>query len=64
MAGQQGDPAGWLVAQYPQFRAKRVLRWLFDHGQSDWLFNRLLGTPAMRRAAELIYFHRKEGVRP
>jgi digeranylgeranylglycerophospholipid reductase len=64
MAGKRGDPAGWLVAQYPQFRAKRVLRWLFDHGQSDWLFNRLLGTPAMRRAAELIYFHRKGGVRP
>jgi digeranylgeranylglycerophospholipid reductase len=41
-----------------------VLRWLFDHGQSDWLFNRLLGTPVMRRAAELIYFHRKGGVTP
>ena len=64
IAGQRSDPAGWLVAQYPQFRTKRVLRWLFDHGQSDWLFNRLLGTPAMRRAAELVYFHRKGGVKP
>jgi digeranylgeranylglycerophospholipid reductase len=63
--GRGQDPAQWLVKQqYPQFRTKRVLRWLFDHGQSDWLFNRLLGTRAMRRAAELIYFHRKGGVGP
>jgi digeranylgeranylglycerophospholipid reductase len=65
VAGRGPDPAEWLVQrQYPQFRTKRVLRWLFDHGQSDWLFNRLLGTRAMRRAAELIYFHRKGGVGP
>jgi len=63
LAGKADDPAGWLVRQYPQFRSKRVLRWLFDHFQSDWMFNRLLGTAAMRRAAELVYFHRKGGVR-
>ena len=62
--GRGDDPSTWLIRQYPQFRTKRVLRWLFDHGQSDWLFNRLLGTRAMRRAAELIYFHRKGGVGP
>jgi len=64
LAGRDDDPAHWLVRQYPQFRTKRMLRWLFDHGQSDWMFNRLLGTRAMRRAAELIYFHRKGGVKP
>jgi hypothetical protein len=26
------------------------------------VFNRLLGTAAMRRAAELVYFHRKGGL--
>jgi digeranylgeranylglycerophospholipid reductase len=62
LAGRADDPAGWLVAQYPKFRTKRALRWLFDHAQSDWVFNRLLGTAAMRRAAELVYFHRKGGV--
>ncbi len=62
--GRGDDPAQSLVRQYPQFRTKRVLRWLFDHGQTDWAFNLLLGTPAMRRAAELIYFHRKGGIRP
>lgn len=64
VAGRGDDPSQWLIRRYPQFRTKRVLRWLFDHGQSDWLFNQLLGTRAMRRAAELIYFHRKGGVGP
>jgi flavin-dependent dehydrogenase len=56
------DPARWLVARYPRFRSKRALRWLFDRFQSDWMFNHLLGTAAMRRAAELVYFHRKGGL--
>ncbi|RYF31575.1 MAG: NAD(P)/FAD-dependent oxidoreductase, partial [Comamonadaceae bacterium] len=38
---------------------KRSLRWAFDHFQSDWAFNHLLGTPQMRRIAERVYFHRK-----
>jgi flavin-dependent dehydrogenase len=54
-----GDPATWFVRGYPGFRLKRTLRWAFDHFQSDWMFNRLLGTPQMRRMAELVYFHRK-----
>lgn len=62
LRGERDDPAGWLVRQYPQFRAKRALRWLFDHFQSDWLFDRMLETAPMRRAAELVYFHRKGGV--
>ena len=57
--GEVGDPATWFVRGYPGFRLKRTLRWAFDHFQSDWLFNRLLGTPQMRRMAELVYFHRK-----
>jgi digeranylgeranylglycerophospholipid reductase len=62
--GSRPDPATWLPADYPRFRTKRALRWLFDHAQSDWVFNRMLGTPLMRRAAELVYFHRKGGVSP
>ncbi|MGJ7499997.1 NAD(P)/FAD-dependent oxidoreductase [Variovorax sp. ZT5P49] len=57
--GEAGDPATWFVRGYPGFRLKRTLRWAFDHFQSDWMFNHLLGTPQMRRVAELIYFHRK-----
>jgi digeranylgeranylglycerophospholipid reductase len=57
--GEVEDPAGWFVRTYPRFRLKRALRWAFDHFQNDWMFNRLLGTPQMRRMAELVYFHRK-----
>lgn len=60
--GKAADPAGWLVHEYPRFAAKRTLRWLFDRFQADWVFNLALGTRPMRRAAELVYFHRKGGV--
>lgn len=60
--GEVGDPATWFVRGYPGFHLKRALRWGFDHFQSDWMFNHLLGTPQMRRVAELIYFHRKGGL--
>ncbi|HSV81991.1 MAG TPA: NAD(P)/FAD-dependent oxidoreductase [Ramlibacter sp.] len=59
--GHSRDPAEWLPRHYPQFRRKRVLRWLFDRLQNDWMFDRLLGTSALRRAAEQVYFHRKGG---
>jgi flavin-dependent dehydrogenase len=62
LQGRAGDPSEWLVRTYPRFRSKRALRWLFDRFQSDWVFNRLLGTAPMRRAAELVYFHRKGGL--
>jgi flavin-dependent dehydrogenase len=63
LRGAAGDPAEWLVESYPRFRTKRVLRWCFDHFQADWMFNLLLATAPMRKAAELVYFHRKGGVR-
>lgn len=59
--GEADDPATWFVGSYPSFLLKRTLRWAFDNFQSDWMFNHLLGTPQMRRVAELIYFHRKGG---
>jgi flavin-dependent dehydrogenase len=62
--GEVGDPATWFVRSYPRFLLKRSLRWAFDNFQSDWMFNHLLGTPQMRRMAELIYFHRKGGPLP
>jgi hypothetical protein len=40
-------------------RAKRLLRFLFDHFQSDTAFDLLLGTRAMRTAASLVYFHHR-----
>lgn len=57
--GKGADPSAGFVASYPRFRAKRVLRFLFDHFQSDAAFNLLLGTRPMRAAAGIVYFHHK-----
>jgi len=57
--GKCEDPNGWFVRSYPQFRVKRLLRFLFDHFQSDLLFDLLLGTKPMRMAAGIVYFHHK-----
>lgn len=57
--GKSADPNDGFVSSYPRFRAKRLLRFLFDHFQSDLLFNMLLGTKLMRTAAGIVYFHHK-----
>jgi len=57
--GKREDPSGWFVRSYPSFKTKRALRFLFDHFQSDTLFNLLLSTGPMRMAAGIVYFHRK-----
>lgn len=59
LTGKSEDPSGAFVRSYPRFRTKRLLRYLFDHFQSDTLFNLLLGTKPMRAAAGIVYFHRK-----
>jgi flavin-dependent dehydrogenase len=56
--GERDDPSVWFVKSYPRFRAKRTLRWLFDHFQSDLAFNLLLASSPMRAAARLVFFHR------
>jgi flavin-dependent dehydrogenase len=55
--GRVDDPSGWFVRSYPKFRAKRLLRTLFDHFQTDFAFNWLLATWPMRAAASIVYFH-------
>jgi len=64
LSGKSEDPCNWLVGSYPRFRAKRLLRFAFDHFQSDALFNLLLSTGIMRRAAGTVYFHRKAVFEP
>jgi flavin-dependent dehydrogenase len=59
LAGRQDDPSGWFPASYPRFRTKRLLRWVFDRFQSDAIANLLIGTAMLRRAAGLVYFHRR-----
>jgi flavin-dependent dehydrogenase len=62
--GKAEDPSAWFVRSYPRFRTKRLLRFLFDHFQSDLLFNLLLGTKPMRVAASIVYFHHKGAFDP
>jgi flavin-dependent dehydrogenase len=59
LRGKAEDPAGWFVHSYPRFRTKRLLRWAFDRFQTDFAFNWLLATRAMRAAAGIVYFHHK-----
>ena len=59
LLGRAEDPSGWFVRSYPKFRVKRLLRFLFDHFQSDLAFNWLLATRPMRSAASVVYFHHK-----
>jgi digeranylgeranylglycerophospholipid reductase len=59
LQGRAGDPAGWLPARYPTFRAKRALRRFFEWTQTDWMYNQVLGTRPMRRVAEWVYFRAK-----
>lgn len=57
--GRSDDPSVWFVRTYPKFRLKRLLRYLFDHFQSDLAFNWLLATWPVRAAASIVYFHHK-----
>jgi digeranylgeranylglycerophospholipid reductase len=57
--GKMDDPSTWFVRSYPRFRTKRLLRFLFDHFQSDLAFDLLLGTRFMRAAASVVYFHHR-----
>jgi digeranylgeranylglycerophospholipid reductase len=57
--GTRPDPQEWFVSSYPRFRLKRMLRWSFDHFQSDLAFNLLLGAAPVRAAARVVFFQRK-----
>lgn len=59
LQGRAEDPSSWFVRSYPKFRVKRLLRFLFDHFQSDFAFNMFLATRTMRSAASIVYFHHK-----
>jgi flavin-dependent dehydrogenase len=64
LEGKCEDPHLWFAATYPKFRTKRLLRFLFDRFQSDWLFNVMLASRPMRMAASQVYFHRRGVMKP
>lgn len=53
------DPANELIANYPNYRIKRFLRWGYDHFQRDWMFDLMLHSKTLKRFAEQIYFHKR-----
>lgn len=59
LRGRGPDPQLSFIRSYPAFRMKRVLRYLFDHFQSDAAFNLALATKPMRLAASIVYFHHR-----
>jgi len=59
LTGRSDDPHLGFTRSYPRYRLKRLLRWGFDHLQSDLLFDLMLSTRAMRTAAGIVYFHHK-----
>jgi digeranylgeranylglycerophospholipid reductase len=59
LRGRSEDPCGGFAQSYPKFRLKRLLRFLFDHLQSDLAFNLLLATRPVRAAASIVYFHQQ-----
>ena len=59
LTGRSGDPHLWFTRSYPRYRLKRLLRFGFDHLQSDLLFDLMLSTRPMRTAAGIIYFHHR-----
>lgn len=62
--GRAADPYLSFVRSYPAFRMKRLLRFLFDHFQSDTAFNLALATRPMRLAASIVYFHHRGAFEP
>ncbi|QDH69900.1 NAD(P)/FAD-dependent oxidoreductase [Marilutibacter alkalisoli] len=55
--GPRPEPVS--IAAAPRFRAKRALRWAYDHLQFDWPFDLFMHSPPLRWAAEQVYFHKR-----
>lgn len=54
-------PEALLGRELPAFRLKTALRRSFDLAPPDMVMNAALRTAAMRRFAEHVYFHRRDG---
>ncbi len=52
-------PETALVKELPSFGKKLALRAAMDAGPPNWLYNMLIGTPAMSWFARQVYFHRR-----
>lgn len=62
---RDGGPAPERIATAvaPSYRSKRVLRFAYEHLQTDWAFDLGLRTPPLRWAAKRIYFNARPSKR-
>jgi digeranylgeranylglycerophospholipid reductase len=57
---RHGPPPETILAmELPSFTKKRVLRKVMNLGPPNWLYDMLIGTPAMNWFARRVYFHRR-----
>lgn len=55
-----GAPPDFVIGtEIPSFRKKLALRSVMDMGPPNWVYNMLIGTPAMSWFARQVYFHRR-----
>ncbi len=52
-------PEKTLAAELPSFTKKKLLRKMMDLGPPNWLYNAMIGTPAMNWFARQVYFHKR-----
>ncbi|MBC8038376.1 MAG: NAD(P)/FAD-dependent oxidoreductase [Rhizobiales bacterium] len=52
-------PEAGLAKELPSFGMKLALRRVMDMGPPNWLYNLMIGTPAMNWFARKVYFHRR-----
>ena len=52
-------PEKILATELPSFMKKRALRKIMDVGPPNWLYNLMIGTPAMNWFARQVYFHKR-----
>ena len=52
-------PETLLASEIPGFGKKLLLRKVMDAGPPNWLYDLVIGTPAMRWFARKVYFHRR-----
>lgn len=52
-------PEKILATELPSFTKKRALRKIMDIGPPNWLYNLMIGTPAMNWFARQVYFHKR-----
>ncbi len=52
-------PAEVLAREYPRFRAKHMLRWIYENAAPDWALDAMIGSAPFRMLARSVFFRPK-----